>query len=246
MLERHLDNLASHCQSRGGKGLERSRFRTYRLSECLADIVRLEPLFPGHVDVIDVTAGARAEQTNELPAVCLTKGLFQIVRIIRRIHGPADGIQMEGEVHHRRTNNRVIGLAEEYHSNLGIDGTGRSNDIGIQDPGVKSDRPVSHVKAAIERQTLLLGRSGFETDGLGMRVGFSYSLNDFRNQLGRVIHFFTCIVTMLSYGHVVEVFPQGAEVQRSGVRVCGGNEDIRGWNAGLRRGLLARPRSDIE
>ena len=39
-----------------------------------------------------------------------------------------------------------------------IDRAGRSDDVRIQDAGIKANGPILHVESAIERQTLLLGQ----------------------------------------------------------------------------------------
>ena len=109
------------------------------------------------VDVIDVAAGTRAEDGDELVAELPAQFGGEVPGIVGRVLGTADGIEMHRE--HAQRADRLLIPREQQKRHIRIDGARRLHDVRIQHPGVEPNGAVLQMKTAVEREHGLPGRA---------------------------------------------------------------------------------------
>ena len=92
---------------------------------------------------------------------------------------------------------------------------------------------------------MLLGHPGFEPDGLRLGIGLFDRLHNARDQIRRVVRLLARVVSLLGERLRMKVVSQSAEIERAGVRVGRGQQDVFGRNAGLFGRQTARTRRNI-
>ena len=140
----------------------------------------------------------------------------------------------------------LSGPAHQHQSDLGVDRSGRANDVRVLHARVALHGAVLHVEAAVERELGLLDRSGLQLDRTqgGLRVGDG--LDDARGQLGRIVDRFARIAAVLGHGSIVIEVAKLPAIQRAGVAVRGRHDDVRRRDAGLFRRRLPRPSAQVQ
>src|SRR5436853_5946869 len=98
------------------------------------------------VDVVDVATCAGAEDGNERGAEFLMELVLQVKRIISRVLGTTDGIQVHGEAGQRSERLVCTGVLEEEQTDVGINRPRYADDVRVVAPRIEPHRSIFHVK----------------------------------------------------------------------------------------------------
>ena len=152
-----------------------------RLDGCrqrLADVLRLERLPAGDVDMVDVPASAVGEHRHQPLARRPPQGLFQVVRVVGAIERAADRVEVQGEDGQRSQGPAVGRISHQHDAHLRVDRPGGADDVGIAQPGLHRTEPSFMWNRRLNDRPCCSASAGVEPRRPGRRLGVGDHLDE--------------------------------------------------------------------
>ncbi len=244
LLARHASQRKRQPGGRDGEGRAFDRHTRARGenidAELLADQPGVVPASSADVDVVDVAAGAGAEDGDEAVAEFAAQLGGEVPGIVGGILGAADGIGVQGE--HAQRADRLLVLREQDEGEIGIDRASRPHDLRIEHAGIEADAPVFQVEPAVEREPIVLRPHQLHRRRRQPRIGVDNHVDQPVAQRLGIVHGGERILSVFRCRLFAEDPGPFAREERPGVRVRGGDRDVRCGNARAR----GCPRTHVE